>query len=120
MPLVPSSTPRSTTISRSNLPLGEQCHNALLAAANKKVAAMRARKLADRVFDRLFIGTEGRNKEEREAKARTEAAYIKIDDEALQAESDAIVAKAEADGLAVRFEEWRSEQANAREEMKLR
>ena len=121
MPLHPSSTAhRLTTTSLSNLPIGEQCHNALLVAASKKVAAMRARKLAERVYDRVFLGSQGKNIAEREANARTEAAFIKMDDEALEAESDAIVAKAEADGLAVRFEEWRSQQANAREEMKLR
>ena len=121
MPIHPSSTARPlTTISRSNLPLGEQCHNALLRAAEKKVEALRARKLAERVYDRVFLVAQGKNIAEREARSRTDAAFISVDDRAIEAESEAIVAKAEADGLAVMFEQWRSEQANAREEMKLR
>lgn len=103
----------------SNLPLGEQVHRALVKAAEAKVAALRARKLAERVFDRILLDQEG-SVAVKEAKARTHEKYISVEDAAIETESAAIIAKAEADGLAVRFEAWRTESATARAEMNLR
>lgn len=103
-----------------NRSIGEECHDAIIAAARCSVDAIRARKLAERVFDRTLLEVEGKSVSEREAKARTDPRFLAMDDEALEAESKAIVAKAEANGLQVRFEEWRSKQATDRAEMTMR
>lgn len=104
----------------SNLSLGEQVHRALVSAARLKVEGMKARKIADRSFDRILLDQEGKNIAEREAKARIHAAYLSLDDAAIEAESKAIVAKAHADGLQIEFEQWRTQQSTARAEMQLR
>lgn len=104
----------------SNRTLGERCHEAIVEAAKRKTEALRLRKLAERTYDRVFLSSEGKNIAEREAKARVHVSYLSADDAALEAESEAIVAKAEADGMQVRFEEWRSRQATDRAEMQLR
>lgn len=102
----------------SNLPLGERVHRALVEAGERKVEAMRARKLAERVYDRIFLEQEG-SVPVKEARTRTHERYISVDDAAIEAEHKAIVAKAHADGLSVRFEQWRTEQATTRAEMQL-
>jgi tRNA pseudouridine-54 N-methylase len=104
----------------SNRSLGQQVHDALVRAAEKKAAALRARKLAERVYDRILLDTEGKTVGEREAKARTTPKFVAMDDDALTAEEEAIIAKARADGLSVEFEEYRTREATARAEMNLR
>lgn len=103
-----------------NLTLGERVHAALVKSAEAKVAALKARKLADRVYDRLLIDAQGKNSGEREARARTDARYVSVDDAAIEAESAHILVKADADGLAIVFEQWRTNSATARAEMSLR
>ena len=93
--------------------------DALEEAATAKVKALEARKLAERIYDRIFLEMAG-SIEERKAKARVHMAYQKADDEARQFEHEAIVAKAKADGMNVRFEEFRTNAATARAEMNLR
>lgn len=100
---------------RSNRTLGERVHDALVKAAEKKTEALRARKLADRTYDRILLETEGKNIPEREARVRVNMRFINAEDEALTAESEAIVAKAEADGLDIEFKEWQSKNSNERE-----
>jgi hypothetical protein len=102
----------------SNLPLGERVHRALVEAANIKIIALAKRKLAERVYDRILLDQEG-SIAVKEAKARIHEKFIAVEDAALKAESEAIVAKAHADGLAIRFEQWRTEQATTRAEMQL-
>ena len=104
----------------SNLPLGEQCHNALVAAAQAKIEAMSKRRWAERAFDLSLLKATGKNADERKASARLDPVFTERDDAAHEAECKAIVAKAEADGLQVRFEQWRSENAMTRAEMNLR
>jgi hypothetical protein len=103
-----------------NLSLGERCHGAIVRAAEAKVSAMKARKLADRIYDRVLLTSEGKNASEREARARTDMAFMTADDAALETESAAIIAKAEADGLQVVFEQFRTNAATSRAEMQLR
>lgn len=103
----------------SNLPLGEQCAAALETAAVAKTEALRLRKMAERIYDRIFLETEARNVSEREAKARVHAAYLSADDAALEAESEAIIARSRSDGLAVKWESWRTQSATDRAEMTL-
>lgn len=100
--------------------LGELAHDALVHAARMKCEALRFRKQADRVFDRLVLESTGSSVSSREAEARSHPAYVGMDDQALEAESAAIVAKAKADGVQIRFEEWRTNQATTRAEMTLR
>lgn len=102
-----------------NLPLGERCHRALVQAARVKVEALTARKLAERVYDRILLDAEG-SIPVREAKARVHEKFIAAEDAALKLESDAIIAKAHADGLQIRFEEFRTQAATSRAEMNLR
>lgn len=103
----------------SNLPLAEQCAQALERAAVAKNEALRLRKMADRIYDRVFLDTEGKNIEERKAKARVHAAYLSADDAAFTAEEAANLARARSDGLAIRFEAWRTDSATQRAEMNL-
>ena len=105
---------------RHNRTLGELSQDAPVHPARLKVEAMKARKQADRVFDRLVLESTGSSVSSREAEARSHPSYVGMDDIALEAESQAIVAKAKADGVQIRFEEWRTNQATTRAEMTLR
>lgn len=104
----------------SNRTIAEQANDAMLESAQAKTEALRARKLAERVYDRIFLDTQGKNIAEREARARVHDKFIAAEDAALDAEERAILAKAAADGLMVQFEAWRSKQATDRAEMQLR
>jgi hypothetical protein len=103
----------------SNRSLGEQVHDALVRAAEKKAEALRLRKTAERRLDLAFRAAKG-SVEVRKAAARTSEDYTACDLDALEAECAAVVAKAEADGLGVQFEEYRTRAATARAEMTLR
>lgn len=100
--------------------LGGRYGNAIVRAADAKAAAMKARKLMERVYDRILLSTEGKTVAEREARARTDAGFIAVEDQHIEAESAAIQAKAEADALEIQFEAWRTQQATARAEMNLK
>jgi hypothetical protein len=103
-----------------NQTLGQRCHAALVQAAQQKAEALRAKKLAERTFERVLLSTEGKTVSEREAKARADAKVIAVEDAAIEAESAAIVAKARADGMQIEFEEFRTNAATTRAEMTLR
>lgn len=100
--------------------IGEQAADAIEKAAQAKTEALLARKRADRVFDRLLLEESGGSADQRRARASVKAAYIAIDDAALEAESNAIIMKAKADAWMIRFEAWRTEAATSRAEMNLR
>jgi hypothetical protein len=104
----------------SNRSIGEQAADAIEAAAKAKTEALRLRKLSERIFDRILLEQSGGTVDIRRAKVAVHPTYLSADDAALQAESEAVIAKARADGLAVRFEEWRSMNATSRAEMNLR
>lgn len=104
----------------SNRTLGEQCHDAMLLSAQSESDARRAKKLAERVLAQITLAMDGKSHAERETKARCEMKYIAAEDAYLEAETRANVQKAEADGLRIRFEEWRTNQATTRAEMNLR
>ena len=103
----------------SNQPLGVMCHDALVAAAESKNIAILLRKKSERILDQVFLMSEG-SIEVRKVTARQSDNYLMADQRALVAETKANIAKAEADGLQIRFESWRTEQATARAEMQLR
>ena len=106
-----------TVTSGHNRTLGEQWADALENAATAKVDALRLKRKADRIFDRVYLATSGSNMREREARTaiddRVEAAFKDWE----IAESTAIVAKAKADAAEAIFEEWRSRQATQRAEL---
>ena len=104
----------------SSMTIGEQCHDALVEAAKAKATALRARKMADRTFDIALLKATGANAEARKAAARLDPVADAAETEAIEAECAAIVAKAEADGLQIQFEQWRSKQATDRAEMTMR
>ena len=106
--------------SLTNLTIGQRCHDALLEAAQAKVAAMTKRRWAERAFDISLLKATGKNSEERKASARMDPVFSERDDAAHEAECAAIVAKANADGLQIQFEQWRTEQATNRAEMQMR
>ena len=99
--------------------LGEQCHDALVAAAESKNIAMLLRKKAERILDQVFLMSDG-SIEVRKATARDSKEHREADQRALEAETKANIAKAEGDGLQIRFEEWRTQQSTRRAEMTLR
>jgi len=100
---------------------GENAADAILEAALAKTNALRGRKLAERIFDRVMLSiTDAKTVAEREARARTHANYLSADDVAFDAESKAILAKAAADAAEILFAEWQSRNATARAEMQLR
>lgn len=103
-----------------NRTIGERCHDALLEHAERKVDAIRARKLADRIYDRVFLTIDGKNLEEKKCRARLDEKFIVAEDAAIEAESLAVISKAKADGLQIEFESWRSKQATDRAEMQMR
>ena len=106
---------------RSNRTPGENAADAILEAASAKTEALRARKLAERVYDRILLSiTDAKNVSEREARARTHERFIAADDAAETAEDLAIKAKAAADAAEILFAEWQSRNATARAEMQLR
>lgn len=104
----------------SNRSLAEMIADALIVAAEAKNDAATKRRKADRILDAVLLQQSGGSADERKAKARQDVRYIQADDAALEAEHRANIAKAQADGLGVRFEAWRTEQATARAEMNLR
>lgn len=105
---------------QSNLPLGEQVHDALVAAAQRQSEALRLEKLAKRVMAQLMIVSDEKSAGMREAAARSDLKYTVAEDAWIQAETAANIAKAGAEGLKIRWESWRTEQANERAAMTLR
>lgn len=104
----------------SNRTLGERCHDAMLVAAQSESEARRFKKLSERVLAQITLAQDGKSHAERETKARCDIRFIAAEDAYIEAETRANVAKAEADGLRIRFEEWRTHQATTRAEMSLR
>lgn len=104
----------------TNRTLGQMVHDALVKAAELKADAMRERRRADRTLDICILRATGKNSDERKASARQMPEFEEADLKAIEAECKFVVAKAEADGLQVEWETWRTEQANQRAEANLR
>ncbi len=109
-----------TTVSEiypSNRTLGEQCHDAMLGLAALKNEVERLTALLERKLDQHYIAAEG-TVEERKTKARLATATDK--DALTAARTEANMARADVDGLEIRFKEWQGINSNARAEMNLR
>lgn len=104
----------------SNRTLGERCHDALLKAAETGSEARRLKKLSERVLAQITLVQDGKSHAEREAKARCDMRFIAAEDAYVTAETAANIARAEADGLQVRFSEWQTLESTRRAEMQLR
>lgn len=102
-----------------NQGIGQNYANALVAHAEAKSTVGRLERLTKRVYAQCFIAASG-SVEERKNRALLNEKHIAMEDELIQAETAANVARARADGLAALFEEWRTTQANSRAEMNLR
>ena len=100
----------------SNRPVSEVAADALRLAGQAKARAHASRKRAERILDTCLLAVEGKSAEERKATARLTPAYVKVDDEAVAAECEYIVAKADADAAMVEFEGYRTEEATRRED----
>ena len=106
---------------QSNQTLGERIADALHTAAEKKAAAFRTERLYKRTFAQvLLMITDAKNVAEREARALTSPAVIEAEDRWISAQTLWNIAQAEADGLQVRFEEFRTLEATERAKMNLR
>jgi hypothetical protein len=104
----------------SNQSPGERVHDALVEAAIAKTEAFKSERLYKRVLAECLLGAEGKTSAERDARARLHPKAIAAEDAWITNESKANIARAESDGLQVRFEEYRTREATARAEMTLR
>ena len=102
------------------LTLGDEIAQALEAAAVCKAAAFRSERLYKRTYAQvLLMITDAKTVAEREARTLVTQVVIRAEDDWISAQTAWNIAQAKADGLQVRFEEWRSRNATARAEMKL-
>lgn len=104
----------------SNRSLGERVHDALLEAASKKNDALLLKRRYERTLTAYTIDAQGKSFGERQAKAATHTVVADAEEAWIVAEQAANAARAQADGLQCRFEEWRTNQATNRAEMNLR
>ena len=103
----------------TNRSISEQYSDALEAAALAKNEAMRLGKIAERAFAEVFLREDG-SVDVRKQRAIINETYKAADDARIAAESAHNLAKAKADAVAVKFEEWRTREATMRAEMNLR
>jgi hypothetical protein len=104
---------------RRNRTIGEQYHDALLEAGEAKRRALLAKKRMDRMLDVALLNAEGKSADQRKSSARLNQKYMEAEDAWYVSEAEHVTAKTKADALCVLWESWRTEQANARAEMKM-
>lgn len=92
---------------------------ALVDAAQARNEALRTERLYKRVVAQCLLAADGKNATEKDAAARTHIKAVSAEDAWVEAETAFNLARAKADALQVRWETWRTEQANRRQEMKL-
>lgn len=98
---------------------GQQVHDALVRAAEAKNAAMIAERKAKRVYAQVYLAASG-SVEERKQKAAVSDTYGGYEDAYIDMETAYNIARAEADGLQCRFNEWQTRESTRRAEMTLR
>lgn len=97
----------------------EKYRLAVLAAAKSKAEAMKAEKLAKRVYSACYLSAEG-PVAEREHKARTNDEYKRFEDEWIAAEHEANIAEAKVDAMRLSADIWRTAESSRRAEMQLK
>ncbi len=105
-----------------NQSIGERCHDALVKAANAKSLAERRDKMRKRKRAHLAVGyrKQGASAAMALEEARDDPLYHEAEDEWFTAMEAANLARAEAEGLEIRFKEWQAINATTRAEMNLR
>lgn len=104
----------------SNQSLAEQYADALTAHAEAKNRANVAEKMAKRVYAEVFLrNRDAKNIEERKQMTAIHPEVQHAENAAMEAESAANMARAVADGLEARFDEWRTRESTSRAEMAL-
>ena len=98
---------------------GQQVHDALISAAEAKNDALVAESKAKRVYAQVYLAASG-SVEERKQKAADSWTYAEYEDKRIDMETKHNIAKAEADGLQCRFNEWQTRESTRRAEMNLR
>ncbi len=102
-----------------NQSLGERTHDALVKAGGLKGEALRCERMYKRKRRQHFLHQKG-SVAERDALV-SEIGDVQADENAwIAAETAWNIAKAEADGLHIRFNEWQTENATRRAEMNIR
>ena len=96
-----------------NRTLGEEYYDALEEAAMRKNDALRAKKSLERVYAEIYLRSTG-TIEDRKQRTLVDPHYVSRDDAWVEAASAHNLAEARADGLQVRFEEWRTNEATLR------
>jgi hypothetical protein len=104
----------------SNRSLGERVHDALVEAAQLKNEAFKLERKYKRTLKAHIIVAEGKSFGERETKASVQGIVTEAEDAWIAAQLLANTAIAEADGLQIQWESWRTNQANDRAAMNLR
>jgi hypothetical protein len=99
--------------------IAHKCTMAMVAAGKAKSDAGRLERIAKRVFSQLVITGSG-SVALREHEARCHERYIAAEDAYIEAQTMANVLGAEAEGLQLQFEYFRTVSATARAEMQLR
>jgi len=107
-------------VTLANTPeFAERYRLAVMDAATKKSEAVRAEKLAKRVFSACYLSAEG-PVAEREHKARTNEEYKRFEDDWIAAEHEANIAEAKVDAMRLAADIWRTSESSRRAEMSLR
>ena len=102
----------------SNRSLGEQCHDAMVEMGKAKAAAFRFERMYKRKRAQVYLMSSG-TVAERDALARTHKDVTEVEAQWIEAETSHNMKRAEADGLRLRFEEWRTLQSTKRAEMQM-
>jgi hypothetical protein len=103
-----------------DIPLSQLIADALQSAAQAKAEAFKAERLYKRVRAETFLTIlSARNVAERDAMTDSHEVVKRFEDQWIEAERVNNLARARADGLTYRFEQWRSMEASHRAEMKL-
>jgi hypothetical protein len=103
-----------------NRSLGERVHDALVEAAQLKNEAFKLERRYKRTLKAHIIVAEGKSFGKRETRASVQGVVTEAEDAWIAAQLLANTAIAEADGLQIQWESWRTNQANDRAAMNLR
>ena len=96
-----------------NRTLGEEFYDACEEAALRENDALKAKKSSERVYSEVYLRSTG-TVEEKKQGVLQDPRYRAADDAWVEAASAHNLAEARVDGLKIRFEEWRTNEATLR------